>query len=152
MYMCARGIGFASFYNFTIAFRDRFDIVCFSFNFKDFSSNKLYWIDNVYKQIRSSNLNGTDIKLLTTSPHYMPWAWGLIVFGDWIYWTSFTNNTIYRVDKETGSTFEVVKTELSRPVGIKIYSQENQPTGILCVSVGRMGRGYIIHANGFTHR
>ena len=150
--MCARGIGFASFYNFTIAFRDRFDIVCFSFNFTDFSSNKLYWIDNVYKQIRSSNLNGTDIKLLTTSPHYMPLAWGLIVFGDWIYWTSFTNNTIYRVDKETGSTFEVVKTELSRPVGIKIYSQENQPTGILCVSVGRMGRGYIIHANGFTHR
>jgi hypothetical protein len=54
---------------------------------------------------------------------------GLIVFGDWIYWTSFTNNTIYRVDKEAGSKFEVVKTELSRPVGIKIYSQENQPTG-----------------------
>ena len=71
---------FASFYNFTIAFRDHFDIVCFSFYFTDFSSNRLYWIDNVYKQIQSSNLNGTDIKLLATSPHYMPWAWGLIVY------------------------------------------------------------------------
>ena len=111
-----------------------------SFYFTDFSSSRLYWIDNIYKQIRSSNLDGTDIKLLTTSPVYMPWAWGLIVFGDWIYWTSFTNNTIYRVDKASGTNFEVVKTELSTPVGIKIYSQENQPTGIVCVCVGR-GRG-----------
>jgi hypothetical protein len=50
--------------------------------------------------------------------------------------TSGGNNTIYRVDKETGSKFEVVKTELSRPVGIKIYSQEKQPTGTLCVCGG----------------
>lgn len=66
----------------------------------------------------------------------MPWAWGLIVFEDKIYWTSFTNNTIYRVDKATGLHFEVVKTELSIPIGIKIYSQENQPIGILFVVVG----------------
>jgi hypothetical protein len=74
----------------------------------------------------------------------MPWAWGLIVFGNWIYWTSFTNNTIYRVDKESGLNFEVVKTDLRNPVGIKIYSQENQPTGILCGG-GGWRRGYIIH-------
>jgi len=61
----------------------------------------------------------------------MPWAWGIIVFRNWIYWTSFRNDTIYRVDKETGSNFEVVKTDLNMPIGIKIYSQENQPTGIL---------------------
>jgi glutathione S-transferase len=33
----------------------------FSFYFTDFSTNKLYWIDNVYKQIRSSNLNGFEL-------------------------------------------------------------------------------------------
>jgi hypothetical protein len=44
----------------------------------------------------------------------------------------FTNNTINRVDKESGLNFEVVKTDLRNLVGIKIYSQENQPTGILC--------------------
>ena len=71
----------------------------------------------------------------------MPWAWGLIVFGDWIYWTSFTNNTIYRVNKESGSNFQVVKTDLRTPIGIKIYSQENQPTGIL---FGGCGGGVMI--------
>jgi hypothetical protein len=35
----------------------------------------------------------------------MPWAWGLIIFGNWIYWTSFTKETIYRVDKESGLNF-----------------------------------------------
>jgi hypothetical protein len=104
----------AKFYNFTIGFNGRFDIFFFSFYFTDFSTNKLYWIDNVYKQIRSSNLNGTDIKLLTTSPVYMPWAWGLIIFGNWIYWTSFTKETIYRVDKESGLNFEIVHKICSR--------------------------------------
>ena len=84
----------------------------------------------------------------------MPWAWGLIVFGDWIYWTSFTNNTIYRVDKESGLHFEIVKTDLSIPVGIKIYSQENQPTGTVCGGRGVEERVYNtnVHANGFTQR
>ena len=71
----------------------------------------------------------------------MPWAWGLIVFEDKIYWTSFTNNTIYRVDKENGSHVEVVKRYLRNPRGIKIYSQENQPTGILCVCACGVGVG-----------
>ena len=66
----------------------------------------------------------------------MALAWGLIVFRDWIYWTSSTSNTIYRVDKENGSHVEVVKRYLHNPRGIKIYSQENQPKGILFVVVG----------------
>jgi hypothetical protein len=78
----------------------------------------------------------------------MPWAWGLIVFGDWIYWTSFTNNTIYRVNKESGSNFQVVKTDLRTPIGIKIYSQENQPTGILFGG----GDDTNVHANGIMER
>ena len=89
----------------------------------------------------------------------MPWEWGLIVFGDWIYWTSFTNNTIYRVNKESGSDFQVVKTDLRTPIGIKIYSQENQPTGILCggqwVGGGGWGGGGYdtnVHANGIMER
>ena len=71
----------------------------------------------------------------------MPWAWGLIIFGNWIYWTSFTKETIYRVDKESGLNFEIVKTDLRIPVGIKIYSQENQPAGTVCVGGGVSGGG-----------
>jgi len=57
------------------------------------------------------------------------WASGLAVFEDWIYWVTYKNNTIYRVDKENGTTFEVVQTGLHSPVGIKIYSKQNQPSG-----------------------
>ena len=114
-------------------------ILYFSFYFTDFSSNRLYWIDSVYKQIQSSNLNGTDIKLLTTFPEYMPLARGLIVFGDWIYWTS--SRTINRLYKENGSNVEVVNSHLSNSRGIKIYSPENQPIGILFVVVVVVGGG-----------
>jgi hypothetical protein len=104
----------------------------FSFYFTDFSSKRLYWIDSVYKQIQSSNLNGTDIKkLITTSPEYMAWAWGLIVFRDWIYWIS--SHKIYRVYKENGSNVAVIKSNLNNARGIKFYSPENQPTGIFFV-------------------
>ena len=120
----------------------------FSFYFTDFSSNRLYWIDNFYNHIRSSHLNGSDIILLATSPEYMPLAQGLIVFKDWIYCTSSTNNSIYRVNKKNGTNFEVVKSDLRTPLGIKIYSKENQPTGILLVRWWWWWwGGYMIHAN-----
>jgi hypothetical protein len=88
----------------------------FSFYFTDFYSRRLYWIDSFYKQIQSSNLNGTDIiKLLTTSPEDM--ARGLIVFRDWIYWIS--SKKIHRVYKENGSNVEVIKSNLFNVRGIK---------------------------------
>jgi hypothetical protein len=73
---------------------------------------------------------------------------GINCIRDWIYWTSFTNNTIYRVDKETGSKFEVVKTELSRlfkpvafylcvkPFACIIYPLPTPPSHIHKVPVG----------------
>ena len=86
----------------------------------------------------------------------MPWAWGLIIFGNWIYWTSFTKETIYRVDKESGLNFEIVKTDLRIPVGIKNYSQENQPAGTVCVGGGGGVEERVhntnVHVNGFTQR
>ena len=98
-------------------------------SFSDYTANRLYWIDNGLKQIKSAALDGSDVKMLTTFTERNMWAWGLTVFDNWIYWATYKNNTIYRIDKETGSTFEVVKTGLRSPMGIKIYSQNNQPSG-----------------------
>lgn len=81
------------------------------------------------KQIKSAALDGSDVKILTTYTERNIWTWGLTVFEDWIYWVAYKHKTIYRVDKETGSTLEIVKTGLHSPAGITIYSQQKQPLG-----------------------
>ncbi|CAG2242217.1 LRP5_6 [Mytilus edulis] len=97
----------------------------------DFAENRLYWVDNHVqsKQIKSSAFDGTDIRILMTSADNLPWAFGLVVYKDWLYITQFTNNTVCRVDKQTGSNFQIIRSDADTPVGIKIYSGDNQPHG-----------------------
>lgn len=64
-----------------------------------------------------------------TSADNLPWAFGLVVYKDWLYITQFTNNTVCRVDKQTGSNFQIIRSDADTPVGIKIYSGDNQPHG-----------------------
>ncbi|XP_071133360.1 low-density lipoprotein receptor-related protein 6-like isoform X2 [Mytilus edulis] len=102
----------------------------------DFAENRLYWVDNHVqsKQIKSSAFDGTDIRILMTSADNLPWAFGLVVYKEWLYITQFTNNTVCRVDKQTGSNFQIIRSDADTPVGIKIYSGDNQPHGTsLCI-------------------
>ena len=94
-----------------------------SLPFSDYTSNRLYWVDKGLKQITSAALDDTDVKSLTRYTEELMWASGLAVFEDWIYWVTYQNNTIYRVDKENWTTFEVVKTGLHSPAGITNIQQ-----------------------------
>ncbi|CAC5413279.1 LRP5_6 [Mytilus coruscus] len=103
----------------------------------DFTTNRLYWVDNhiLLKQIKSSKLDGTDIKIVMQSADNLPWVWGLVVYTHWLYLTQFSNNSVCRVDKQTGSNFQIIRADADQPVGIKIYSEDNQPKGTnLCFS------------------
>lgn len=100
----------------------------------DFTTNRLYWTDNhiLLKHIKSSKLDGTDIqKLMMLSADNLPWVFGIVVYKNWLYLTQFSNNSVCRVDKQNGSNFQIIRANADQPVGIKVYSEDNQPKGII---------------------
>lgn len=50
---------------------------------------------------------------------------GMVVLGEWVYWA--TRSLVRRVDKISGSMFEIIGTRDSYE--IKIYSKDRQPSG-----------------------
>ena len=75
--------------------------------------------------IKSSNLDGTDIQLLAHSMDHIKYSVGMVVLGEWVYWA--TRLLVRRVDKMSGSMFEIIGT--SESYEMKVYSKGRQPSG-----------------------
>jgi len=75
--------------------------------------------------IKSSNLDGTDIQLLAHSMDDIKYSVGMVVLGEWVYWA--TQSLVRRVDKLSGSMFEIIGT--SESYEMKVYSKDRQPSG-----------------------
>lgn len=75
--------------------------------------------------IKSSNLDGTDIQLLAHSMDDIKYSVGMVVLGEWVYWA--TQSRVRRVDKLSGSMFEIIGT--SESYEMKVYSKDRQPSG-----------------------
>merc|ERR1719348_1021826 len=61
------------------------------------TDKRLYWLDTKYNQIASSNLDGSDIKILSSDPGYLKNPLSLAVFEDWVYWNNASH--IFRIQK-----------------------------------------------------
>jgi len=61
------------------------------------TDKKLYWLDTKYNQIASSNLDGSDIKILSSDPEYLRNPLSIAVFEDWVYWNNASH--IFRIQK-----------------------------------------------------
>ena len=89
----------------------------------------MFWIDWGFEAIFSSNYDGTNITKIVEGSDYLQYVRGLVVYKDWLYWIDKRHYLIVRVDKHTGSNFEVVQSNLQNPRGLHIYSDELQPEG-----------------------
>ncbi|VDI61717.1 Hypothetical predicted protein [Mytilus galloprovincialis] len=93
----------------------------------DWIYDHLYWIDASHDHIMVSELDGTQRKTIISTQLVYPRA--LIVYPN------IGNNSVCRVDKQNGSNFQIIRAKADQPVGIKVYSEDNQPTATnLCFS------------------
>ena len=86
----------------------------------DFTEPALYWADAWTDIIARGDLNGNNIViLLRRADTYHPFS--ITVYGDYLYWTDWSLNSVERLNKHTGFGRATIISGLSRPSGIHAY-------------------------------
>ncbi|ESO96764.1 hypothetical protein LOTGIDRAFT_143634 [Lottia gigantea] len=89
----------------------------------DNRAEKLYWSDARLDKIERCNLDGTDRMVIVTSiPQH---AFGLTVYGDYMYWTDWMLRAVLRANKYDGSEITwLVKNIERQPMGIIAVAED----------------------------
>lgn len=96
----------------------------------DLASQTLYWVDAGFDRIESSNSNGTNRRVLTTSYIFHPF--GIDIFRGRLYWTDWQTNAVLSASVAQPTSVGVVISNLIfDPMGVKVISTEKQPAGML---------------------
>lgn len=92
----------------------------------DFETDKLYWCDALLDHIQYANLDGTDVKTISSPRIVHPFS--LVIHGDWLYVTDWRLDAILRMKKTNGSEEKIIRSleEGNRLYGIKVFSRDNQ--------------------------
>ncbi|RXG68268.1 Low-density lipoprotein receptor-related protein 2 [Armadillidium vulgare] len=92
----------------------------------DYLTDRIYWCDALLDHVQHANLNGSDIRTISSQSIKHPFS--LVIFQDWLYITDWRRDAIIKINKTDGSK-ETVVTEIegsNRLYGIRVYSRENQ--------------------------
>lgn len=92
----------------------------------DYGTQTLYWTDYTYGLIESSNVDGSNRRIITTAP-FNPF--GLVTYEGIVYWSERDHGSIHRVSV-TSSTTSIVATSILNPTALHIVAQETQPHGM----------------------
>ena len=86
----------------------------------DQEKSRLYWVDVYYNKLEYLDLLiNNRVTLLSHSVSLRPF--GLTLLGDYLYWTDWLLNAVYRADKENGSNVTAFITSLVTPMDIHGY-------------------------------
>ena len=94
----------------------------------DYDTQILYWMDASLDKFESSNADGSNRRLLSTTHIYHPF--GITFYRNTVYWTDWQLNSIYSAPVDHPTQVSVVITGLVLdPMGISVVSVDRQPTG-----------------------
>ena len=93
----------------------------------DFTARRIFWTDARRKVIESSNLDGSDRRLVIRIQQQHPFS--ITVFKDIIYWADWKNQAIFKANKFTGENKTMIVRELKTLTGLEIYDPLRQPKG-----------------------
>ncbi|KAL0269017.1 UNVERIFIED_CONTAM: hypothetical protein PYX00_010764 [Menopon gallinae] len=71
----------------------------------DHAAGRLYWNDGKRKIIESSDLQGQNRRMLVKD---LPHPYGLVILGNYLYWTDWKTESIHKANKNNGNDSEVV--------------------------------------------
>nr|XP_022323721.1 low-density lipoprotein receptor-related protein 1B-like [Crassostrea virginica] len=101
----------------------------------DQKEHKLYWVDAGRHTLESSDYDGRNRRLLTRMNSVK--FTSVVVFGDFVYVTSFTSNTVTKLSKRTGDINLIIVVDDGIPVGAEIWDPSNKsPVSKECPSFG----------------
>ena len=97
---------------------------------------RLYWSDMQLDRIESSNLQGTDRRILFDHDGFNPGIplesvtgeiqtpYGLTLHRDKVFWTDWTRKAVYSADKRIGGKIDYITSGLEKPMQAHAYSKK----------------------------
>ena len=94
----------------------------------DKQKNRLYWVDGHYHKLEYLDLITNNRVTLISSSIILPHPFGLTLLGDYLYWTDWQLDSVYRANKENGGDVTPFITGLGQPMDIHGYSLSEHRT------------------------
>ncbi|GAB6028974.1 hypothetical protein CHUAL_004768 [Chamberlinius hualienensis] len=96
----------------------------------DFVSKMIFWSDAKLHLLSSADFDGGNRRTILSSSSVLKHPFSVAVFEDWLYWTDWEAEAIYRVNKFTGQEMETISTGVFSPMDIHVYHPYKQPVGV----------------------
>ncbi|XP_071563200.1 low-density lipoprotein receptor isoform X2 [Temnothorax nylanderi] len=98
----------------------------------DLIGKRVYWVDAKLNIIGSCNYDGTGRRTVLYSPDSLRHPFSITTFEDYVYWTDWDKETIFKANKFTGKEVEPVTSirTLQHPMVVHVYHPYRQPDGM----------------------
>lgn len=98
----------------------------------DLIGKKVYWVDAKLNIIGSCNYDGSGRRTVLYSPDALRHPFSITTFEDYVYWTDWDKETIFKANKFTGKEVEPVTSvrTLKHPMVVHVYHPYRQPDGM----------------------
>ncbi|XP_012154050.1 low-density lipoprotein receptor isoform X1 [Megachile rotundata] len=98
----------------------------------DLIGRKVYWVDAKLNIIGSCNYDGSGRRTVLYSPVVLRHPFSITTFEDYVYWTDWDKETIFKANKFTGKSVEPVTSlrTLQHPMVVHVYHPYRQPDGM----------------------
>ncbi|EZA59257.1 Very low-density lipoprotein receptor [Ooceraea biroi] len=98
----------------------------------DLIGKRVYWVDAKLNIIGSCNYDGTGRRTVLYSPDNLRHPFSITTFEDYVYWTDWDKETIFKANKFTGQEVEAVTSirTLQHPMVVHVYHPYRQPDGM----------------------
>ncbi|CRK98878.1 CLUMA_CG012179, isoform B [Clunio marinus] len=97
----------------------------------DLVRKRVYWVDAKLNVISSCNYDGSGRNVVLHSTDTLRHPFSITTFEDWVYWTDWDKEAVFRANKFNGADIEPVTAlhMLQHPMTIHVYHPYRQPDG-----------------------
>uniref|UniRef100_A0AAG5CPK0 EGF-like domain-containing protein n=1 Tax=Anopheles atroparvus TaxID=41427 RepID=A0AAG5CPK0_ANOAO len=98
----------------------------------DLVRKRVYWVDAKLNVISSCNYDGSKRRVVFYSPDYLRHPFSITTFEDYVYWTDWEKEAVFKANKFTGKDVDPVTAMhmLQHPMTIHVYHPYRQPDGV----------------------
>uniref|UniRef100_A0A023FLL9 Putative vitellogenin receptor ixodes scapularis vitellogenin receptor n=1 Tax=Amblyomma cajennense TaxID=34607 RepID=A0A023FLL9_AMBCJ len=96
----------------------------------DFITKRLFWVDAKLHLISSADYDGSNRRVVLSSPLMVKHPFSIDVFEDWLYWTDWESEVINKVNKFNGHNLTHIANGVFSPMDVHVYHSYKQPQGV----------------------